>query len=81
MLGFTAGSDGKEYACNVETQVWSLGQDDSLEKGMVTCSSILTWRIPWREELSGLPSIVHSRVLVDMTEWICMVGGGPVLES
>ena len=33
-----------------ETQVWSLGQEDPLEKGMATHSSILTWRIPWTEE-------------------------------
>ena len=33
-----------------ETQVWSLGQEDPLEKGMATHSSILTWRIPRTEE-------------------------------
>ena len=32
-----------------ETQVWSLGWDDPLEKRMATHSSILTWRIPWME--------------------------------
>ena len=32
-----------------ETQVWSLGWDDPLEKSMATHSSILTWRIPWTE--------------------------------
>ena len=32
------------------TQVQSLGQEDTLEKGMVTHSSILAWRIPWTEE-------------------------------
>ena len=30
-----------------ETQVWSLGQEDPLEKGKATHSSILTWRIQW----------------------------------
>ena len=30
-----------------ETWVRSLGQKDSLEKGMATHSSILAWRIPW----------------------------------
>ena len=29
-----------------ETRVWSLSQEDLLEKGMATHSSILTWRIP-----------------------------------
>ena len=33
-----------------ETQVRFLGQEDSLEKGMATHSSILAWRIPWTEE-------------------------------
>ena len=33
-----------------ETQVRSLGWEDPLEKEMATHSSILAWRIPWREE-------------------------------
>ena len=33
-----------------ETQVCPLGQEDSLEKGMATHSSILAWRIPWAKE-------------------------------
>jgi len=40
-----------------ETQVQSLGQEDPLEKGMATHSSILAWRIPWAEEPGGLQSI------------------------
>ena len=32
-----------------ETQVQSLSQEDPLEKGMATHSSILAWRIPWME--------------------------------
>ena len=39
-----------------ETQVWSLGREDPLEKGMATHSSTLTWRIPWKEEPGGLQS-------------------------
>ena len=35
----------------------SLGQEDPLEKDMVTHSSILAWRIPWTEEPSGLQSM------------------------
>ena len=30
-----------------ETWIWSLDQEDPLEKGMTTDSSILAWRIPW----------------------------------
>ena len=33
-----------------ETWVCFLGQEDPLEKGMATHSSILAWRIPWAEE-------------------------------
>ena len=33
------------------------GQEDSLEKGMATHSSVLAWRIPWTEEPSELQSI------------------------
>ena len=36
-----------------ETRVPSQGQEDSLEGGMATCSSILAWKIPWREEPGG----------------------------
>ena len=36
------------------TQVQSLGQEDPLEEGMATHSSILAWRIPWTEESRGL---------------------------
>ena len=40
-----------------ETWVLFLGQEDPLEKGMATLSSILACRIPWTEELGG--AIVH----------------------
>ena len=39
-----------------EMQVRSLGQEDPLEEGMATHSSILAWRIPWTEEPGGLQS-------------------------
>ena len=35
----------------------SLGQYDPLEKALATHSSILTWRIPWTEELGGPQSM------------------------
>ena len=50
-----------------ETQVQSLGQEDSLEKGMATHSNILAWRIPWTEEPSGLQSMESQKEL-DTTE-------------
>ena len=40
-----------------ETQVQFLGWEDPLEKEIATHSSILAWRIPWREEAGGLQSM------------------------
>ena len=45
-----------------ETGIRSLGQEDSLKKGMTTYSSILAWRIPWTEESGGLQSMGSQRV-------------------
>ena len=45
-----------------ETQAQSLGREDPLQKGMVTHSSILAWRIPWTEEPAGLQSMGSHRV-------------------
>ena len=45
-----------------ETQVRSLGQEDPLEKGMATHSSILAWRIPFTEEPGGLQPMESQRV-------------------
>ena len=45
-----------------ETWVQSLGQEDPLEKEMATHSSILAWKIPWREEPGGLQSMGPQRV-------------------
>ena len=47
-----------------EMRVQSLGQEDPLEKGMATHSSILALRITWTEE-SVLPSMVSQRVGLD----------------
>ena len=50
---FPGGSDGKEFTCNVG----DLGLDSrlGLEKGKVTNTSSLAWRIPLTEESGGLP--------------------------
>ena len=45
-----------------ETWVHSLSQEDPLEKGMATHSSILAWRIPWIEEPGGLQSLGSWRI-------------------
>ena len=48
-----------------ESQVWPLGQEDTLQKGMPTHSTILAQRIPWREEPGGLQSMGLQRVRHD----------------
>ena len=45
-----------------ETQVQSLGQEDPLEKGMATHSSILALRTPWTEKPGELQSMGSQRV-------------------
>ena len=42
-------------------RVQPLGQEDPLEEGMVTHSSILTWRMPWTEEPGGLHGVAESQ--------------------
>ena len=48
---------GKNPPAMQETQVRSLGQEDPLEEGLATHSSILAWRIPWTEEPGRLQSM------------------------
>jgi len=45
--------------------VRSLGQEDPLEEGMATHSTILAWRIPWTEETGGVQSMGSQRVRYD----------------
>ena len=45
-----------------KTQVSSLDWEDPLEKGVVTHSSILAWRIPWTEKSGGLQFIRSQKV-------------------
>ena len=54
LLGFPSGSVIKNLPANEETWVWSLDQEDPLEKEMATHSSILAWEIPRTEESGGL---------------------------
>ena len=57
-MGFPCGS-AKESACDEETWVRSLGQEDPLEKGKATHSSILAWRIPWTVQSMGSQRARH----------------------
>ena len=52
----------KNLCAMQETWVQSLGWEDPLEKGMVTHSSILAWKIPWTEEPGRLQSMGSERV-------------------
>ena len=42
-----------------EMRIWSLGQEDPLEKEVATDFSILAWEITWTEEPGGLQSMAH----------------------
>ena len=59
---FPGGSDSKESPCNAGDLGSILGQEEPLEEGMETHSSILAWRIPWTEEPGGLQSMGLQRV-------------------
>ena len=55
----------KKLSAMQETWIRSLSQEDPLEKGMVTHSSILAWRTPWTEEPGGLQSMGLQRAGLD----------------
>ena len=56
-MGFPSGSVIKNLPAIQEMRMWSLGQEDPLEKKMTTHSSILAWEIPWTEEPGGPQSM------------------------
>ena len=65
---------GKESTCNmgdIGTWFWSLGQEDPLEKGKATHSSILAWRIPWTEESGALQSMGSQRIRHSWSDRAC----------
>ena len=69
-MDFLGGQMVKNLPAMQETQVQSLGQEDPLEKGMATHSSILAWRIPWTEEPGGLQSMGSKS---DTTEQLILI--------
>ena len=52
-MGFPGDFVVKNPPAMQETQVRSLGEEESLEEEMATYSSILAWKIPWTEEPGG----------------------------
>ena len=67
-MGFPGGSAVKNPPAVQETQVRTLGQENSLEEGMATHSSIPAWRIPWTEEPGSLQSIGLQGVRCDWSD-------------
>ena len=61
-FGLPDGSAGKESACGAEDTGDSPGWEGPLKEEIATCSSILSWRIPWTEEPGGLQSMGSQRV-------------------
>ena len=53
-MGFPYSSAVQNLPAMQEMQVWSLSQEDPLEKEVATHSSILAWEIPWMEESGRL---------------------------
>ena len=64
--GSPRGSVIKNLPAMQETRVWSLGQEDPLEKGMAPYSSILAWEIPRTEEPEGYSPWSYKRVGQDL---------------
>ena len=54
----------KDLPAMQETQVLSLVQEDSLERGMILLSSV-AWRVLWSEEPGGLQSTGSQRITRD----------------
>ena len=77
---------GKESICQwkilkgifLTQEMWvrSLGQEDSLEKEMATCSIILAWEITWTEDPGGLQSMEWQRVRYNLATKEQKVSGG-----
>ena len=61
-MGFPGDSDGKESTCNAGDSGLIPGSEDPLEKEIATCSSILSWEVPWTEEPDGLQSMMSQNV-------------------
>ena len=61
----------KDLPAMLETWVRSLGQEDPLENGIPTHSSILAWKIPWTEEPGRYSPWGHKES--DMTEQLTLL--------
>ena len=73
LKGFPRWLSGKEFACQCRRcrRHWSLGQEDTLEEEMATCSSILAWKIPETKEPTGLWSGWVTKSWTRLSDWAC----------
>ena len=67
-LGFPGGSDSKESPAMQEAQVRFLGQEDPLENGMATHSSVLAWKSHGKKSLVGFIQSMGSQRVRQETE-------------
>ena len=66
LLGFPGGSLVKNLPAMQDTQVWYLGQEDTLEKEMATHFSFLAWKSPGQRSLAACSPWGHKEL--DTTE-------------
>ena len=59
----------------------SLGQEDPLEEGMATQSSVLAWRTPWTEEPGRLQSIGSQKVRHDGSDLAAAAAAAAIKEN
>ena len=69
LAGFPGGTVVKNPPAMQKIQVWSLGQEDPLEKKMPNHFSILAWKIPWTEEPGGGCPRSRKRAGHDWVTW------------
>ena len=73
-LGFPGGASGKELACQQETWVPSLGQEDPLEEAVATTPIFLPGESHGQRILAGYSSQGHKESdTTEVTEHACMV--------
>ena len=63
------GSVANNPPAKQEIQVWSLGQEDSLEKKMANHSRIFAWKTPWTEEPGRLQSTGSQKSWTQLSDW------------
>ena len=66
----------KNLPAKQKTQVWSLGWEDPLEKGMATYSSTFAWEIPWTEDLVNYSCLTLAFLLQ-----LCLIPCNPMNYS